>query len=81
MASAASNNLLKISRNVIKKVYAVETAEGVGATVRRTIGTPNLRNLSPFLLLFQKVKARRVVEKNNCRDITLDWIPRSPTNK
>jgi len=43
--------LLKVSRNVIKKVYAVETAEGVGATVRRTIGTPNLRNLSPFLML------------------------------
>lgn len=47
---SAASNLLKVSRSVIKKVYAVETAEGVGATVRRTIGTPNLMNLSPFLM-------------------------------
>ncbi|KAF8326002.1 pirin domain-containing protein [Cantharellus anzutake] len=37
----------QISRSVIKKVLAVETPEGVGAMVRRTIGTPALRNLSP----------------------------------
>lgn len=42
---------LRVSRSVIKKVYAQETSEGVGATVRRTIGTPQLRNLSPFLML------------------------------
>ncbi|KAI6167064.1 hypothetical protein EDD17DRAFT_1542718 [Pisolithus thermaeus] len=39
------------SRNVIKKVLAVETAEGVGARVRRSIGSINLRNLTPFLML------------------------------
>ncbi|KAI6109151.1 RmlC-like cupin domain-containing protein [Pisolithus croceorrhizus] len=39
------------SRNVIKKVLAVETAEGVGARVRRSIGSMNLRNLTPFLML------------------------------
>lgn len=48
--SSAASNLLNVSRNVVKKVYAVETPEGVGATVRRTIGTPNLQNLSPFLM-------------------------------
>jgi hypothetical protein len=49
-SASVASNLFKVSRNVIKKVYAMETAEGVGATVRRTIGTPNLRNLSPFLM-------------------------------
>src|SRR6202022_2524229 len=39
------------SRTVAKVVKAIEQAEGVGARVRRTIGTRNLRNLSPFLLL------------------------------
>lgn len=40
-----------VSRNVIKKVLAIERAEGVGARVRRSIGTRELRNLSPFLML------------------------------
>lgn len=40
-----------LSRSVVKKVYAVETPEGAGAVVRRSIGTPQLRNLSPFLML------------------------------
>ncbi|KAI6039030.1 RmlC-like cupin domain-containing protein [Pisolithus marmoratus] len=39
------------SRSVIKKVLAIETAEGVGARVRRSIGSMNLRNLTPFLML------------------------------
>src|SRR5579859_1320930 len=39
------------SRTVQKVVKAIEQAEGVGARVRRTIGTRNLRNLSPFLML------------------------------
>ena len=39
---------------VIRKVFlAVEQAEGAGARVRRSIGTPNLRNFSPFLMLDQ----------------------------
>jgi len=41
----------QISRSVVRKVLAVETPEGVGARVRRSIGTPSLRNLSPFLML------------------------------
>ncbi|KAK2466958.1 hypothetical protein APHAL10511_001216 [Amanita phalloides] len=40
-----------ISRVVTKKVLAVETPEGAGALVRRSIGSMTLRNLSPFLLL------------------------------
>ncbi|KAF8598553.1 RmlC-like cupin [Ceratobasidium sp. AG-I] len=40
-----------LSRTVAKKVYAVETPEGAGAVVRRSIGSMNLRNLSLFLML------------------------------
>lgn len=32
---------------------ALEQAEGAGATVRRSVGTAKLRNLSPFLMLDQ----------------------------
>jgi quercetin 2,3-dioxygenase len=39
------------TRTVSKIVKAIEQSEGVGARVRRTIGTRNLRNLSPFLML------------------------------
>ncbi|KAF9559137.1 hypothetical protein CPC08DRAFT_638063 [Agrocybe pediades] len=44
-------SLPAISRTVIKKVFAVETPEGAGALVRRSIGSMALRNLTPFLLL------------------------------
>ena len=40
-----------ITRTITKVVKAIEQSEGVGARVRRTIGTGNLRNLSPFLML------------------------------
>ncbi|CAD6898856.1 unnamed protein product [Tilletia controversa] len=40
-----------VSRVVTKAVPAIETSEGVGARVRRSIGTPGLQNLSPFLML------------------------------
>lgn len=40
-----------LSRTVAKKVLAVETPEGDGAVVRRSIGTSALRNISPFLML------------------------------
>ncbi|WRT63677.1 uncharacterized protein IL334_000600 [Kwoniella shivajii] len=39
------------SRSVIKAVYANEVSEGVGARVRRSIGSSELRKLSPFLML------------------------------
>ncbi|EJT47759.1 hypothetical protein A1Q1_03334 [Trichosporon asahii var. asahii CBS 2479] len=41
----------QVTRTPTKTVYAQETPEGVGATVRRSIGTYALRNLSPFLML------------------------------
>lgn len=40
-----------ISRSVVKKVLAIEQAEGQGARVRRSIGSMSLRNLTPFLML------------------------------
>jgi hypothetical protein len=38
-------------RAIRKAFLAVEQAEGAGARVRRSIGGPQLRNFSPFLLL------------------------------
>ncbi|KAK0552385.1 RNA pol II transcription cofactor [Tilletia horrida] len=45
----------QVSRVVTKAVPAIETSEGVGARVRRSIGTPALQNLSPFLMLLTLV--------------------------
>lgn len=39
------------SRGIVKKILNVERAEGVGARVRRSIGTSELRNFDPFLML------------------------------
>nr|GAT47292.1 predicted protein [Mycena chlorophos] len=41
----------QLSRSVTKKVLSIETPEGAGALVRRSIGTASLRNLTPFLML------------------------------
>ncbi|PWN44812.1 hypothetical protein IE81DRAFT_328410 [Ceraceosorus guamensis] len=45
------SSMTQVSRRVVQEVPAVETPEGAGAVVRRSIGTPALRNLSPFLML------------------------------
>ncbi|KAI0721664.1 RmlC-like cupin domain-containing protein [Cerioporus squamosus] len=42
---------MSTSRSVVKKVLSVETEEGAGAVVRRSIGSPQLRNVTPFLML------------------------------
>ncbi|KPM45041.1 hypothetical protein AK830_g1546 [Neonectria ditissima] len=42
---------MSVQRAIRKVVLAVEQAEGAGARVRRSIGTPQLRNFSPFLML------------------------------
>lgn len=39
------------ARTIQKAFLAVEQAEGAGARVRRSIGTPKLRNFDPFLML------------------------------
>ncbi|KAI5478053.1 pirin [Pseudohyphozyma bogoriensis] len=41
----------RVSRSVAKAILAVETPEGAGALVRRSIGTSQLRNFTPFLML------------------------------
>jgi redox-sensitive bicupin YhaK (pirin superfamily) len=46
----AQDNLVK-PRTVVQRVAAVETQDGDGARVRRTLGTAGLRQLSPFLML------------------------------
>ena len=49
---AGSESLnMSVSRRIGQVFLAVEQSEGVGARVRRSIGTPKLRNLSPFLML------------------------------
>lgn len=42
---------MSVTRAVRKVFLAVEQSEGAGARVRRSIGTPQLRNFSPFLML------------------------------
>ncbi|KAK5997160.1 Pirin [Cladobotryum mycophilum] len=42
---------MSVARTIRKAFLAIEQAEGQGARVRRSIGTPNLRNFSPFLML------------------------------
>ncbi|GAA6030444.1 hypothetical protein JCM8097_009111 [Rhodosporidiobolus ruineniae] len=51
MSAAVANTAARVSRSVTKAILAVETPEGAGALVRRSIGTPQLRNFSPFLML------------------------------
>lgn len=38
-------------RKIAQSFLAIEQSEGAGAKVRRSIGTPKLRNFSPFLML------------------------------
>ncbi|KAL1958004.1 hypothetical protein VTO42DRAFT_5216 [Malbranchea cinnamomea] len=40
-----------VPRAIRQTFLAIEQAEGAGARVRRSIGTPKLRHLSPFLML------------------------------
>ena len=42
---------MSVPRAIRQAFLAVSQAEGVGARVRRSIGTPKLRNFSPFLML------------------------------
>ncbi|KAK3387531.1 RmlC-like cupin domain-containing protein [Podospora didyma] len=42
---------MSVARAIRKVFLAVEQAEGAGARVRRSVGTPSLRNFSPFLML------------------------------
>lgn len=38
-------------RSIVKTYLAREQSEGAGATVRRSIGVPSLRNFTPFLMM------------------------------
>lgn len=42
---------MSVARAIAKVFKAVEKSEGAGAKVRRSIGVPQLRNFSPFLML------------------------------
>ena len=42
---------MSVPRGIRQAFLAIEQAEGAGARVRRSIGTPKLRNFSPFLML------------------------------
>ncbi|ROV96985.1 hypothetical protein VSDG_04146 [Cytospora chrysosperma] len=42
---------MSVPRAIRKAFLAVEQAEGAGARVRRSVGTPQLKNFSPFLML------------------------------
>lgn len=47
--SKAAN--MSVPRAIRQAFLAIEQSEGAGARVRRSIGTPKLRNFSPFLML------------------------------
>lgn len=47
----STTNKMVSLRSILKVIYAAEQAEGVGARVRRSIGVPNMRNFTPFLML------------------------------
>ena len=47
----ASRRNMSVPRAIRFAFQAIETSEGAGATVRRSVGTPKLRNFSPFLML------------------------------
>ncbi|KAK3983793.1 RmlC-like cupin domain-containing protein [Cladorrhinum sp. PSN332] len=49
--TAATKMSKFIPRAIRKALLAVEQSEGAGARVRRSIGTPALRSLTPFLML------------------------------
>ena len=49
--TSSITNTMSIPRTISKIFLALEQAEGAGATVRRSIGSAQLRQLSPFLLL------------------------------
>ena len=42
---------MSVPRAIHQAFLAIEQSEGAGARVRRSIGTPKLRNFSPFLML------------------------------
>ncbi|KAI9308418.1 RmlC-like cupin domain-containing protein [Cunninghamella echinulata] len=43
--------MTSVARSIVKSVLSREQMDGVGARVYRSIGTPALRNLDPFLML------------------------------
>jgi len=49
--STLTATTMSVSRAIRKVFLAIEQAEGAGARVRRSVGTPQLRNFSPFLML------------------------------
>ncbi|KAM0744415.1 hypothetical protein ACQRIT_001729 [Beauveria bassiana] len=51
VAMTAANASAAIPRTIRKAFLAREQSEGQGARVRRSIGTPALRNFTPFLML------------------------------
>jgi hypothetical protein len=49
--STAADSSLKNPRKIAKHILSIEQGEGDGARVRRSIGTPQIPNLDPFLML------------------------------
>ncbi|KAK0662556.1 RmlC-like cupin domain-containing protein [Cercophora samala] len=51
LSDLAAMSRLTLPRRILKTLLAKQQSEGAGATVRRSIGTPSLRSLNPFLML------------------------------
>jgi hypothetical protein len=50
-SSSSVPTTIMAERSVVKRIVSREMAEGDGARVRRSIGTPALKNFDPFLML------------------------------
>ncbi|GMM31048.1 hypothetical protein DAMA08_037930 [Martiniozyma asiatica (nom. inval.)] len=48
---STENKTMVSMRSILKVIYAAEQSEGVGARVRRSIGSMSMRNFTPFLML------------------------------
>ncbi len=66
------------ARGIRQSFLAVSQSEGVGARVRRSIGTPKLKNLSPFLMVSVPLCPIKLIWKMVdcvvvCRELL--WLP------
>ena len=51
LSAGSKSQNMSVPRAIKQAFLAIEQSEGAGARVRRSIGTPKLRNFSPFLML------------------------------
>lgn len=77
----ATPSNMSVPRAIRQAFLAVEQSEGAGARVRRSIGTPKLRSLNPFLMLDHFAIRKFILDLSNRRESVLTthsswrWLP------